>query len=119
MSGVVDPREARLPRWVQSNLSSLRRRLSEAEAHIRDLTGDIEATDTHVDSMRSGENLDYPLPPGSKVAYQIGETKRHGAYVRAWIHRDPWGGVSLHIQGDRALNIMPSASNTFYVTERD
>lgn len=119
VAAVQDPREARLPKWAQGELATLRRKLSEAEGHIRDMTGDIAETDTYVDSMRSGENRDYPLPPGSRVAYRLVDNARHGAYVRTWIHRDPWGGVRLHIQGDRSLLIRPSASNTFYVSPDD
>lgn len=114
MSDATDPREARLPKWAQAELSTLRRRLRDAERHIRDLTGDIDATDTYVDSMRCGEDRDYPLPPGSKVAYRLHD-RAHSGYVRVYLYHDRWAGTQLHIQGDRSLIIKPSASNTFYV----
>lgn len=114
-----DPREARLPKWAQSELSTLRRKVRDAERHIRDLQGDVTATDTHVDGMRGPENRDIPLPPGSRVAYRLTGDPGHGAFVRAWLQADAWTGVALHIQGDRTLVILPSASNTFRVAMRD
>lgn len=118
MSAAVDPREARLPRWAQNELASLRRQLNAAERHIRNLTGDIEATDTVVENFEPNSDRDYPLPPGSQVTYKLHD-RPHGANVRVRVNRDPWGGVTLYISGDRPLLIKPSASNCFHITMPD
>jgi hypothetical protein len=118
VSTAVDPREARLPKWAQAEMSALRRRLVAAERHIRNLTGDIDATDTVVEAFEPGTERDYPLPPGSQVTYKLYD-RPHGADVRVRINRDSWDGVTLYVSGDRPLLIKPSASNCFYVTMPD
>lgn len=119
MSPATDPRESRLPKYAQTELESLRRRIRDLEKHVCDLTGDIAETDTWVDSMAGARSADWPLPPGSRVAYRLTDRNRFGAHVRTWLQRDQWDGVKLHIQGDTSLLIHPSASNTFFVTMRE
>ncbi|MEU9560328.1 DUF7239 family protein [Streptomyces fumanus] len=107
---MADPREARLPKWAQEELSRLRRSLVQAEARNAELRGKVGKTNTHVQNF--GQD-DQPLPNGSTVRFQL-RSDHWDQYVSARVER---GRLSL--LGGRSLLVLPHVSNALYLSLRD
>jgi hypothetical protein len=104
----VDPRESKLPKWAQSELSTLRRELSIERQRNAELRGDVPNANTFV--------LDYghestPLPRDARVQFDL---RKDDGRVRQSIQCYVESGM-LRIQGDYSLILHPRASNSFFV----
>ncbi|MEU3686959.1 DUF7239 family protein [Streptomyces narbonensis] len=109
---MADPRESKLPKWAQAELSRLRRDLSEEKRVNADLRGDIPDTNTYV--------LDYgrhnqPLPNNARVSFHLRQDDgRIRQSIQAYVE---YG--RLRIQGDNSLDIHPGSSNSFTLSFRE
>jgi hypothetical protein len=102
----MDPREARLPKWAQEELRSLRSQLGTSKRLNEELRGDVGETDVHVQNYSSH---DQPLPKGARVQFRLGQ--RFDQYVS--VHSE---GGHLWLHGGRFLTIHPHVSNAFHVS---
>lgn len=107
----TDPREARLPKWAQEELRSLRRELDSTQRKLKEAHGDIPDTDTYL--LDYGSLTDWPLPRGARVAFHL-TPPGLGRKVRQAIQAYVSDGA-LHIQGDTSLVVYPRASNSFNI----
>lgn len=104
-----DPREPKLPKWAQDQLSSLRRKLSEAEAANAELRGIIPVTNTFVANYT---RKDTPLPNNARITFMPnGDEGNVRQSVMAYIEQNG----RIRIQGDYALIVRPGASNSLTV----
>jgi hypothetical protein len=105
---MTDPRESKLPKWVQDTLAGLRRELATERKRVAMLKYEVGETDTRI---RDYSNLkDLPLPKGSVVAFDMPE----GDYpTRQQVQVYITERGTLHVQGDYGLVIHPRASNSF------
>lgn len=109
---MADPREARLPKWAQDELRTLRRELGSARRKVEELKGNVPDTDTYL--LDYGSLDDFPLPKGARVAFHLtppGYERKVRQAVQCYIASDG----ALHIQGDSSLIIYPRASNSFNI----
>lgn len=103
-----DPRESRLPKWAQAELQRLRRELDAERQQVEELKGNIPDSDTFVlDYLRSNA----PLPRGSRIGFY---PKPDNDHLRQQIQVYCEAG-KLRVQGDYALIVRPSASNTLTI----
>lgn len=105
-----DPREERLPRWVQEKLSSLRMEVNVQARIIAELKAEIPETNTFVSDYVRG---DTPLPPNARIDFVLGDDSRAdmSRKVQVYISQE---GV-LEIQGGRTLAVEPRASNSLRI----
>lgn len=107
-----DPaKEARLPKWAQEELRSLRARLDAAEDERDDLREGVFGpadTDTHADPYGS---TPISLPKGEVVQYRIGYGPKD--IVRARVHDE-----GLYINADGPIVVIPEAANTVLIGVR-
>lgn len=115
---IPDPREPRLPKWAQSELSLLRMRVRAAENRYADLrrmvAGDVPDADTFVDEITTSDD-GYPLPVGVRVRFVLNDGEPTARAVRAYVHHDPWRGRRLYLSGDVALKVLPRAGNVVMI----
>lgn len=105
---MTDPRESKLPKWVQETLHGLRRELATERKRVAMLKHDVGETDTFI---RDYANLkDLPLPRGSVVAFDMPEGEYRTRH-QVQVYLTDRG--TLHVQGDYALTVHPRASNAF------
>lgn len=109
---MTDPREARLPKWAQEEMRTLRRDLDIERRVNADLRGEIPETNTWVlDYGRASQ----PLPNNARVSFHLrhddGRIRRS---IQAYVE---YG--HLRIQGDDTLSIHPGASNSFTINFRE
>lgn len=104
-----DPREPKLPKWVQEEIRVLRMRLREADRHIEELRANNPDSNVQVMDYQRGN---WNLPNGAVVEFTVRETP-HGRQnvIRVNVASDG----RLYLNGDYSLNIHPQASNCFYV----
>jgi hypothetical protein len=107
---MADPREARLPKWAQAELSSLRRKLEVEEKRNAELRGQVGETNIHVQNYGSD---DQPIPKGAAVKFQT-DDKRWDSHITVRVE-----GRSLWLHGGRGLVIHPHVSNAFRVVIGD
>jgi hypothetical protein len=103
-----DPRESRLPKWAQEELSSLRYKLEVERQRVEEMRGNVPNADTFV---RDYTSKDRPLPLGARVAFHT--VPDDGRLRRAIIAHVEDG--KLCIQGDHSFVIHPRASNSVYI----
>jgi hypothetical protein len=106
-----DPREARLPKWAQEELRSLRKKLGTTQRKLEESHGNIPDTDTYL--LDYGSLTDWPLPRGARVAFHL-TPQGHERKVRQAIQVYASDGA-LRIQGDTSLVVFPRASNSFNI----
>lgn len=103
-----DPREERLPRWVQTTLASLRSDVRELKETADTLRGELP--DSNVRIMHR-TNLDtIPLPENAMIKFA-----------------NKWGWITVHherngqvrIQGDSTMILHMNAGNSLNVELRD
>jgi hypothetical protein len=107
----ADPREPRLPKWAQEDLSTLRREVDTLTRLITDMRAEIPKTDTFVSDYLRG---DTPLPPGARIDFVM--TRDPGATdtsQRIQVYIGQEGG--LEIQGGRGICLEPRASNSLRI----
>ncbi|MFJ9318831.1 DUF7239 family protein [Streptomyces globisporus] len=102
-----DPREDRLPKWVQEELRRLRGQLAVERQRNEELRGEVGETDVKV--QHYGDD-DMPLRQGSRVKFQLDVT-RWDRYIAVGIENG-----SLWLHGGGGLTIHPHVSNAFRVT---
>lgn len=107
---MTDQREARLPKWAQEELTSLRRQLKTARTRIDELRWAVGETNT---SVLNYGNDDQPLANNAHVQFDF-PGKRWDNHIQVYIE-----GGRLRIQGGRTLVIYPSVSNAFWVELED
>ncbi|WP_406379139.1 hypothetical protein [Streptomyces sp. NBC_00197] len=103
-----DPRESRLPKWAQQELSRLRRDLDIERQTVEELRGNIPDTDTFALDYIRGNS---PLPKGSRVGFH---PRPDDDFGRLQIQVYCESG-RLRVQGDYALTVRPSASNSLTI----
>lgn len=104
-------KEARLPKWAQAELASLRRRLEDAEDERDDLRENILGapdTDTWADPYGPAP---INLPKGGIIAFRIGYGEEDIVHARV-THE------GLDLNGMRGLVAIPRASNSFVIGVR-
>lgn len=110
----ADPREAKLPVWVQDKLRILRRDLAQAEQDVRTLEGatvDPKATNVRlVDSETRGllSNTKVEFTPQSNVARSIRRD------ILVYIEED-----HIVIHGGGKIKITPRAANAVWIALED
>lgn len=113
----ADPREEKLPRWVQDELARLRMHLGEARDRIAELTGGNEDTDTIVDT-----DGDYPqrLKRGATVEFHVG-ADRFGApmEIRVRVAQSQRGRTVLDVNASDSLLVVPRVSNSIELEVRE
>lgn len=103
-----DPREAKLPKWVQEELRVLRRKLSDEQAAREELRGNIPDANVFVrDYLRN----DRPLPVDARVAFHL--TPDDGR-VRNSVSVHIENG-KLRIQGDCMILVRPTSGNSLTI----
>jgi hypothetical protein len=107
---MADPRESRLPKWAQEQLSDARRKIRELERMNADLRSDVGDTNTHV--LNYGSD-DQPLPNNARVQFAF-PGKGWDQHIQVYVE-----GGRLRIQGGRTLVIHPAVSNAFWVALGD
>lgn len=108
---MADPREARLPKWAQEELRTLRRELGASQRKVEELKGNVPDTDTYL--LDYGSLNDFPLPRGARVAFHI-TPPGHERSVRQAVQVYVSDGA-VHVQGDTSLVMYPRASNSFNI----
>ncbi|MGY5131301.1 DUF7239 family protein [Streptomyces nigrescens] len=104
-----DPREARLPKWTQEELRTLRRELRQERQRTEELAGRNPGTNTFLIDYG---HKDGELPRNARIAFH---TQPDDGRVRQAIQVYIENG-KLRIQGDYGLSICPAASNSFTVS---
>lgn len=104
----VDPREVKLPKWAQEELSRLRRELHVSQQTIEELKWNNPGSDTFlIDYGRK----DAPLPKNSRIGFHLRpDDGRSREQIQVYTE---YG--KLRVQGDYALIVRPTASNCFTV----
>lgn len=113
MTAVIDPREARLPRWVQNTISQLRMRLEEAQKRIGELTEGPADADTWADPYAE---YPQPLARGQTIEFKLGEGLDE--FIRVRIIRDRAGRATLDLNAGSAVSVLPRASNALEIEVR-
>lgn len=109
----LDPREPKLPVWVQDKLAGLRRRIERLEQLVKEteLATDPEGSEVVITRF---DPVIRPGPIGlgrSTITFKLPNTmKGHERYVEADV-RDGW----VYIRGSDGLVVRPSAANSIYV----
>lgn len=103
-----DPREARLPKWAQDQLRSLRMHLESANRRIAELNGEPGNTNTFVSDYIHGDSA---LPNGAKVMFRL--DSGYNGQVMCYLEDD-----ALTIQGHDGINVIPQASNSIRIERR-
>jgi hypothetical protein len=105
---MADPREARLPKWAQEELSTLRRALDVERQNVAELKGVNPGSNTFlIDYGRT----DAPLPRNARIGFHLHpDDGRIRQAIQVYVEDG-----ALAIQGDYALTIKPRASNSFSV----
>ena len=99
----------RLPKWAQDEIGRLKDRVRHLTAHIADLNGRYEHTDTFIDH-HGDEARRFNLPRQSRVTFAMG--------LEHWnaidVHLDAYRGDRfLQVRGrDSRLVITPESGNT-------
>lgn len=104
-------KEARLPKWAQAELASLRRRLDLAEDERDDLREGLfgpDDTDTKADPYGS---VPVNLPKGVTVEFRIGYGQED--LVRARVTDE-----GLNINGNVGIVVLPKATNDVVIGVR-
>jgi hypothetical protein len=97
-------KEARLPKWAQAELASLRHRLADAEEERDELREGIVGpadTDTHADPYGPSP---INLPKGGLISFRIGHGEED--IVRARVVDE-----GLEVMGLTGVAVIPRASN--------
>lgn len=97
--------ERRLPLWARGELEHLRMRIGELERQRDELLAPDPDTNTYIENYGRPNR---PLPRDERITFDVGG--RLGQRIRVWIES---GGI--YIQGDRAVDIKPSAANALRV----
>jgi hypothetical protein len=100
-----DPREPKLPKWAQSELSSLRMAVRSLEVALEEAKGNVPDADTFVLDYFRGNR---PLPKGARIGFQLlpEEESWRRTQIQCYLEHG-W----LQVQGDESLHIQPRASN--------
>lgn len=109
---MIDPREARLPKWAQEEFASLRRHVTALDAMVSEAHYDVGSTNVHT---RQYPHADRPLPRHAHVVFTFESDQTRGQDVSVYF--DERG--RLTVQGDRSLAVHPEASNAFRIEIRD
>ena len=111
-----DPREAKLPKWVQVELAHLRAEIESSKNAIADLSrnppSDTNAKDyTHPERSQS-------LGDGRQIEFTLKSTPRKGT-VEVHTSDSPSLGKILVVRGSDQINVLPSFGNSVYIQLRD
>jgi hypothetical protein len=110
-----DPREVKLPRWAQEELAKARQEAADATKKLNEHLEQLPKTGVWYGKY---ENPIY-IPDGDQVHWQMreGSKKTFGTIsVFKAVKSPEWGaGGRLIVNGDRSLQVLPSASNTVYI----
>jgi hypothetical protein len=100
-----DPRESKLPKWAQSELSSFRMVVRSLEAALAEAKGNITDSGVHVVDYIRGNT---PLPEDARVAWDLPLAEEPAPRRSIQCYREAgW----LWMQGSHGLQIQPQASN--------
>jgi len=108
MRNTPDPREAKLPKWAQESLSGLRRELASAERRVDALRGRNPGTNTFL--LDYGTLQDFTLPRNARIDFRLEVPGIQHARTAIQVYIEQTG--RLRVQGDSALLVHPSASNS-------
>jgi hypothetical protein len=106
----VDPREEKLPRWVQEKLADARRRVREAEndAKLARLQSGPADSDTILEPWGGGRDTEpIKLGKGAEVRFLL-----PSGYIDVQVGRDhSTTEPFVRLSAERAVSIVPQSSN--------
>lgn len=99
-----DPREAKLPKWVQAELAALRRKLDDLAADFEEYADKEMPDDAVAVANPYDEHPRLAARKGEQVQFKL------GGYRHVIAEVDPYDG-SLVLQASQSVRIEPLASN--------
>jgi hypothetical protein len=99
-----DPREDKLPKWAQDQLTTLRRQAAELEQVVTTLQGEHPGSNVRVGGGNSRTNL--PLPRNAYIDFK-------GQFGWISVYHDRDGQVC--VQGERPVILTMTAANRFKI----
>lgn len=111
---MTDPREAKLPVWVRTELATLRRRVQNAELELNEtrLDTDPANSDTVLDAYSA---IPVGLGKGTSVRFRLGN-ERHSQWADCKVKRDHNGmNPYLQIMAGTGVTVEPWSSNVIHL----
>lgn len=111
MPKIDEGRIRKLPKWAQRHILFLQRECDDAKAMMQAMAGEPDSSDIFWHDMRNKGG--FVIPEKAIVEFRL-RNKKGSKWVRVHVRENV-----MHIAGDYAYSVLPSASNRISIELRD